>query len=281
MPEAGGTATPASFWKKLLRQSARIPLSRRRELLMNTPFLNFMTEREIDWLADAATVTSFRAGERLPDSPYYLIVIGTVELRRTRRGSDDLSDDAAARPGRVFGPGEFYIRRTAMGGAGATSVRIYSAACLRQPLHAFVRRLFSRDAGVVGDAGDNGGASCRGSRRGSNTLEQLDMRPLSDLVGRSDGTALTFTAARVAKLAAAAHSCSKALDSVTNLDTRLVQVPLLMHADLETYRELGEVCTFRVYPAGAALFTPKQEGREVLILLTGSASYCTETARET
>lgn len=114
MPEAGGTATPASFWKKLLRQSARIPLSRRRELLMNTPFLNFMTEREIDWLADAATVTSFRAGERLPDSPYYLIVIGTVELRRTRRGSDDLSDDAAARPGRVFGPGEFYIRRTAI-----------------------------------------------------------------------------------------------------------------------------------------------------------------------
>jgi hypothetical protein len=218
---------------------------RRSSLEDHSPLGAYLSAEELLELAKVCESMSFRQGVALPESPFYVVISGQVEVR-------DPNGNVLC----TKYPGSFFTRRaglvaqTKQGKKTGGELPADAAAVQRSSI-------------VKADLEDG--------------ESDLDSAPLTSIVGGKVGGTVVFV--RSDKFEVYIHKdCSHASAEVcnsitrTNIGTQLSQVPFIKQADLEPtgLRALGEICSYATYPAKKVIFKQGDPAENFYILLKGS-----------
>lgn len=207
-----------------------------------TPLGAYLSAKELSELAKILQTAKFAAGKPLPESPFYIVVTGQVEVRE---GSEVLCTKSS---------GSFFTRRAGLVAQQRHSISP-SAARVTMPVdgrHSIVQSHEDESSGMIEVA--------------------------TQIVGKTSGRVLWVAVAKLEHFLdnVASRESRDVINAIsrTNIGTQLSQVPFIQNAMLSAaeLRTLGEICFYGHYPSGKDVFKQGDIAEYFYIILKGQVN---------
>ena len=212
-----------------------VSLARKLDALQNTsPFGVYLSEAEVTSLAKLCTSSSIKAGKGLPESPFYVVIQGEVQV---------LSEEGETLCTKY--PGAFFTRRAGLISKSSIGAK---AADLRKSI------VKKGDDGKREDDAVTTTVTCKASA----LVLVLAPSRLNDFLKTLSDESQEVVNAILR----------------TNIGTQLSQVPFIDQADIEPagLRALGEICSYACYPKDKYVFAQGDTAENFYIILKGTVA---------
>jgi len=235
-----------------------VPLLKKIDILEDTsPLGAYLNAEELERLASFCEVASIRVDHQLPESPFYCIYTGKVEV----------IDDAGSVLCTKY-PGAFFTRRAGLvrGRKKPTGRNSQAGKKAKADAEASqsVPKPRQQRTSIVKDFDD------------LEDEEDLAKQPATKIVGKAAGKVLYIPAEDLDKfLFVCKPESAEVVKQITrtNIGTQLANVPFIEQcADLEPadLRALGEICSYRTFDANEVIFSQGDKAENFYIILKGS-----------
>jgi len=222
-----------------------------------SPLGAYLSQEELAALAKACTTARFTEGGKLPESPFYIVMSGQIEVRE---GDDVLCTKSA---------GAFFTRRAGLIKKGRGTRRTESVRGMHSPTGSP-----QNDLTMEAPAQRNSIVQATSDLDGDESF--VNQKPLTKLMGKTAGAVLWVKADKLETFLS--HDASRESADVvnaisrTNIGTQLSKVPFIEQAGLEPadLRALGEICSYAHYPEGKQVFAQGDSAENFYILLKGA-----------
>ena len=237
-----------------------VPLMKKMDILEDaSPLGAYLSHEELERLASLCDVLAFKKDQELPESPFYCIYTGLVEVKD---GDTVLCTKY---------PGAFFTRRAGL-----------------------VRGRSKKRNSIKGDGGSPKPVSAEGTEKAHRTsivkdfgddidMDDADEVPKTQIIGTQAGKVLYMSADNLDKfLFVCKPESADIVKQITrtNIGTQLSNVPFIEQCpDLEPtdLRALGEICSYKTFDAKEIIFAQGDAAEWFYIILKGKVEITIDT----
>jgi len=257
--------------------------------LTKTPFHAYLDPDDMKALTKCFAKKTFKKGEELPESPFYLLLEGEVQITTpqghilaTKKPGSFFTrnfrvDKVAARPKRMslFGGNPRAGRRVSnVGDAGGGDVRLVSPAPEVEQGVTFTSSFRFQFTAKKRNSITPAQTEQKKDEEDKKEDKMLAKFGISQIVAKSAGSVLVIPPKGLEKFEKRNAACEGIVRKLraANIESALKKVPFILDAQLHDgeMRTLGELCAYQALDVGESVFDQGDDSRDFFIVLHGS-----------